>query len=181
MKNATEENLTNPVSDQGPRRFRGRFELKLDPKGRLSLPSAYRRSPSSSDNPEQFIVTNSRFQAKSCLHVYSLTEWENLENKISQMSALNRDVQAFNRFYLAGGQATETDSQNRILIPQSLRQFADLDGPVVLVGMGSKFEIWSQTTWNQIYETLTETFEETLATVASLDGGGHSGQTGGEK
>ncbi|HVK61950.1 MAG TPA: division/cell wall cluster transcriptional repressor MraZ [Bdellovibrionales bacterium] len=147
--------------------FRGRFEIKIDPKGRLSLPPAYRQTLPV-QNP-QLIVTNSRFRGKSCLHVYTIAEWEKLERKISKLSSLKAEVQAFSRFYLSGGQVVDVDSQNRILIPQSLRKFASLDGQAILVGLGEKFEIWSGEGWNSIFEQLTEGFEETMEAVANLD------------
>jgi MraZ protein len=149
--------------------FRGRFEIKIDPKGRLSLPSAYR--PQAPQAPS-LIITNSRYLGKSCLHVYTLAEWEKLERKINKLSSLKPEVQAFNRFYLSGGQLVEVDSQNRILVPQSLRKFAVLETQAVLVGLGSKFEIWAQDTWSQIYSNLTESFEATMDAVARLDSEG---------
>ena len=150
---------------KGP--FRGRFEIKLDPKGRLSLPPAYRQNLAD-QNPE-IIVTNSRYRGKSCLDVFSLGDWEKLERRIGRLSTLQPEVQAFNRFYLSGGQAAEVDAQNRILIPQSLRRYAGLESQAVLVGLGGKFEIWSQDSWNSVYEQLTDSFEDTVSEVAKLD------------
>lgn len=147
--------------------FRGRFELKLDSKGRLLLPPAYRQA-FSGDRPT-LIITNSRYREKSCLHAYALAEWEKLEKRIHKLSSLKAEVQAFSRFYLSGGQAIEIDAQNRALVPLSLRRFADLDGAVVLVGLGAKFEIWSQDAWNELYAQLTESFEETMEAVAALE------------
>jgi MraZ protein len=147
--------------------FRGRFEIKLDPKGRLLIPAAYRQILPV-ENP-QLIVTNNRYRGKSCLHAYSLHEWEKLERSIASLSSLKAEVQAFNRFYLSAGQVCDVDAQNRILVPQSLRKFASLSGPVVLVGLGNKFEIWSEPTWNSLYEDLTENFEATLEAVAELE------------
>ena len=151
--------------------FRGRFENKLDPKGRLLIPAAYRAIlpvVHPQENP-QLIVTNNRFRGKSCLHAYSLHEWEKLERSIASLSSLKAEVQAFNRFYLSAGQTCELDAQNRIVVPSSLRKFAGLQGPVVLVGLGNKFEIWAESTWNSLYEDLTENFEATLEAVADLE------------
>ncbi len=147
--------------------FRGRFEIKLDPKGRLLIPAAY-RAILPVENP-QLIITNNRYRGKSCLHAYSLHEWEKLERSIASLSSLKAEVQAFNRFYLSAGQAADVDAQNRILVPQSLRKFAGLSGAVVLVGLGNKFEIWAESTWNSLYEDLTENFEATLEAVAELE------------
>jgi MraZ protein len=156
-----------PTLAQGP--FRGRFEIKLDPKGRLSLPAAYRQSLPG--QTPQVVVTNSRYRSRSCLHVYSLNEWEKLERRIGRMSSLRAEVQAFSRFYLSGGQSVEVDAQNRILVPQTLRRFAELEARLVLVGMGDKFEIWSQENWDAIYQDLAESFEETMSAVAGLEAG----------
>lgn len=147
--------------------FRGRFEIKLDPKGRLLIPAAYRQILPV-ENP-QLIVTNNRYRGKSCLHAYSVHEWEKLERSVASLSSLQSDVQAFNRFYLSAGQACDVDSQNRILVPQSLRKFAGLGGACTLVGLGNKFEIWAEATWNSLYEDLTENFEKTLEAVAQLE------------
>ncbi len=146
--------------------FRGRFDLKLDPKGRLSLPPAFRAAlPNSS---AQIVITNSRYQNLSCLHVYSLAQWQELERKIGKLSSLDLNVQAFQRFYLSGGQVIEVDAQNRILIPQSLRRFAALDSHAIVVGIGEKFEIWSEQSWSGIFTNLTESFEATMSAVADL-------------
>ncbi len=141
--------------------FRGRFETRLDPKGRLSLPSTYRSETSS------LIVTNSRFRSRSCLHVYTSDEWEKLESKIGGLSALQAEIQAFSRFYLSGGQVVELDAQGRFSIPLSLRRYAGLEADIMLVGLGDKFEIWAQDQWSAVYSELTETFEETLNAVAA--------------
>ena len=145
--------------------FRGRFQIKIDAKGRLSLPPAIRDALPSSE----IVVTNSRFRNQSCLHAYSLAEWENLERKINKMSSLKADVQAFQRFYLSGGQVLDVDAQGRSNIPQSLRKYAGLEGETVLVGLGNKFEIWSHANWQVIYDQLTDNFEDTLQAVAGLD------------
>ena len=141
--------------------FRGRFETRVDPKGRLSLPSSYRSETSC------LIVTNSRFRSRSCLHVYTSDEWEKLETKISRLSALQAEIQAFARFYLSGGQVVELDAQGRFSIPLSLRRYAGLEADIMLVGLGDKFEIWAQDQWAAVYTELTETFEETLNAVAA--------------
>lgn len=147
--------------------FRGRFEIKIDAKGRLSLPPAFRDVLPSVE--PKVVITNSRYQNQSCLHAYSLAEWEALERKINKMSSLKTDVQAFQRFYLSGGQVLDIDAQGRVNIPQSLRKYAGLEGSTVLVGLGNKFEIWSHANWKVIYDQLTDNFEETLQAVASLD------------
>lgn len=152
--------------------FRGRFDGKIDPKGRIILPSAYRQTlpnKSKGEDSLSLVVTNSLYKGKRCLDVYSLREWEKLEQKIAKMPALKAEVQAYQRFYLASGQPVPLDSQNRLLIPAGLRRYADLSEDVVLVGMGKKFELWSAHNWNELYEGMATQFDEILAAVAELD------------
>lgn len=146
--------------------FRGRFESKMDPKGRLSLPSMYKQNLSKA---ESLVVTNGQFKGQRCLDVYSLAQWEALEARIQKLSPLKSEVQAFQRFYLASGQVVEVDGQGRVLIPQSLRQYAGVESEIVLIGMGSKFEIWSLAAWNHLHAGLAQSFDETLAVVAQLE------------
>ncbi len=146
--------------------FRGRFEIKLDPKGRLSLPPGVRSVLS--ENHSQLVMTNSRYQNRSCLHVYSPSEWQTLERRIAKLPALDAQVQAFQRFYISGGQPVEIDAQNRVLIPQLLRRFAGLENQVVVVGLGAKLEIWSQVVWDDVFANLAESFEDTMNAVARL-------------
>ncbi len=146
--------------------FRGRFELKLDEKGRFSLPSSFRDLVA---KDTQLVTTNGYSKGYKYLDVYSLDEWKKLEKRISKFSSLKAEVQAFQRFYLSGGQETPPDKSNRILVPQGLRTFAELEDEIVVVGMGKKFEVWSAKYWKKFYGNVTENFDETLAVVADLD------------
>ena len=105
-------------------------EIKIDPKGRISLPIAYRLSHSEKNKKnnleQQYVITNGQFQKKRCLDVYRLKDWEQLETKIAKLSSLKAEVQAYQRFYLASGQVINLDSQNRLLIPLGLRKYADI-------------------------------------------------------
>lgn len=145
--------------------FRGRFEAKLDPKGRLSLPSSFRDVSAQKDR--RWVITNSLYRKSRCLDVFLWKAWEQIEKTAARWSPLRAEAQVFQRFYLSGGQLGELDNQCRLQIPQSLRQFAGLDGDVVLVGMGKKFEVWASRTWAIIHEELINEFETTLAQLDS--------------
>ncbi len=143
-------------------RFRGRFDVKIDPKGRLSLPPALRLS-------RQLVITNHRLTGRNALHVYTLSSWEKLENRIGRLPQLDANVQAFERFYVSGGQVVELDSQGRMLLPSGLRKFAQLESEAVLVGLGDKFEVWSQPLWETLFGEMIADFDQTLQKVASLE------------
>lgn len=147
--------------------FRGRFEAKIDPKGRLSLPKGLLSSLPTEDS--HIVITNSQFKGQNSLDVYTMAEWQKLEERIARLSPLKAEVQAFRRFYLASGQVIAPDSNNRILIPATLRKYANLQSDVVLVGMGDKLEIWPADTWNQLFNQLSAQFDDIMAAVADLD------------
>lgn len=150
--------------------FRGRFDCKVDPKGRFKLPATYKLSLPKKET--SLVMTNGQYQGQRCLDVYTLREWESLEKRLAKLSPLKAEVQAYQRFYMASAQVVECDSQDRLLIPQGLRKFADLEEEVVLVGMGGKFEIWAAPRWHQLHQSLAGNFDQTLAVLADLDKGG---------
>ena len=148
--------------------FRGRFELKVDPKFRLTLPSEFREVLSAIKSTAM-VVTNSQYQGKKCLDVYPLAQWKKLESRIARLPQLKVEVQNFQRFYLSGGHNISADGQARVLIPPSLRTYAQIQSDVVLVGFSNKFEIWSAEIWNGLFETLASNFGNTMAEVGSLE------------
>lgn len=164
MKSGREKNRSSrPAGTKSSSdiRFRGRFEVKIDPKGRLSLPPSLRLSQS-------LVVTNHRLSGRNALHIYTLKEWERLEERVSAISVLDPSVQAFVRFYVSGGQIVELDGQGRLLLPASLRKFATLENDAVLVGLGDKLEVWSSTLWETLFLEMTDGFDQVQAKVANL-------------
>jgi MraZ protein len=146
--------------------FHGRYEVKMDDKGRMSLPALLRQDSATATS---FVITNSQIQGRRCLDVYALPEWQLLEERVARMSPLKREVQAFRRFYLASGLRLELDSNYRLLLPGGLRKYAGLETSLVVVGMGDKFEIWSEPTWTDLHEALASDFEETMGMIAGLE------------
>ena len=125
-------------------RFRGVKNLNLDAKGRFAMPPKYREYLSASCAGE-IVIT---IEKSGCLMIFALPEWELREQKLLDAPSLDPQVQSLQRLYV--GYATETtfDSQGRVLIPPALRKFAGLDKQVVLVGQGSKLELWDEQRWN---------------------------------
>ena len=147
--------------------FRGRFETKIDQKGRLSLPKNLLASFPQENS--SVVITNSQYKGHRNLDVYLYSEWQKLEERIRRLSPLKTEVQDFQRFYLAGGQVVEPDANKRVLLPGPLRKYAAMKSEAVIVGMGNKLEIWSADIWNKLYGQLADNFENTLAAVAALD------------
>ncbi len=121
--------------------FMGEYNHTVDAKGRLIVPSKFREQLG-----EEFVVTKG---LDGCLFVYENSEWKALEEKLHALPLTNANARKFSRFFLAGATTCEVDRQGRILLPAVLRDFAKIDKDAVLVGVGSRIEIWSKDVWNQ--------------------------------
>lgn len=146
--------------------FRGINPLLLDNKGRLAMPAKYR------DRLQEFcagqlVLTIDRDR---CLLIYPLPVWEEVERRLIQLSSTNSQARSLKRLLLGHAEDCPLDGQGRILIPGPLREFAQLDKRVALVGQGNKFELWDEATWSQLREQwLRQTEAATLsAEVESL-------------
>ena len=117
----------------------GEYNHTIDAKGRLIIPSKFREALG-----DEFVVTKG---LDGCLFVYDNKEWSAFEEKLKSLPLTNKDARRFVRFFLAGATLAEVDKQGRILVPGTLREFAGLEKEVVLVGVGSRVEIWSKDRW----------------------------------
>ena len=117
----------------------GEYEHTIDVKGRLSLPAKLRR-----DMGEVFIVTKG---LDGCLFAFSQEEWKNFESKLKSLPLSDKNARNFVRFFLAGATECELDKQGRFLIPNNLRQAATLDKEAIIIGVGTRLEIWDKQKW----------------------------------
>ena len=133
--------------------FMGEYNHTIDAKGRLIIPSKYRETLG-----DTFVVTKG---LDGCLFVYDNVEWNVFEEKLKSLPITNKDARQFARFFLAGAAEVEVDKQGRILVPNVLRDFAELNKDVVLIGVASRIEIWSKERFEGItaYEDMDEIAE----------------------
>lgn len=124
--------------------FMSEYNHTVDTKGRLIMPSKFREALG-----EEFVVSKGM---DGCLFVYSNNDWNAFEQKLTSLPLINKEARQFARFFLAGAAQVELDKQGRILLPAQLREFAGLDKDVVLVGVGSRIEIWSKEKWDAMNE-----------------------------
>ena len=117
----------------------GEFEHTLDTKGRISMPAKLRK-----DMGETFILTKG---LDGCLFAFSSEEWLNFESKLKSLPLSDKNARNFVRFFLAGATECEIDKQGRFLIPQNLRQAGSLEKEAVIIGVGTRLEIWDKSTW----------------------------------
>ncbi len=121
--------------------FMSQYNHTVDTKGRLIIPSKFREMLG-----DEFVVTKGM---DGCLFVYANDDWKVFEEKLTSLPITNKDARKFARFFLAGAAPVEVDKQGRILLPSHLRDFAELFKDVVLVGVGSRIEIWNKDKWEE--------------------------------
>lgn len=134
--------------------FMGEYNHIIDAKGRLIIPAKFRELLG-----EEFVLTKG---LDGCLFIYPMDEWEAFEEKLRALPLTNKNARAFSRFFVAGATMCELDKQGRILLPQPLREFAQLDKDVVLSGNINRIEIWSKEKWaeNNAYDDMDDIAEQ---------------------
>ena len=118
----------------------GEYEHSLDLKGRITMPAKIRE-----DIGEKFIVTKG---LDGSLFGFSLNEWKNFEEKLKSLPLTNKIARDFVRFFLSGATECDIDKQGRFLIPSNLRDYAELEKEVIIIGVGTRIEIWNKNKWN---------------------------------
>jgi len=143
--------------------FRSSSFHTIDPKGRIIIPARF-RDYIELGGGDGVMVSN----MDGALYSYTFNEWRVIEKKI--LSAKSRHMRQFKRYFLGNACECLCDKQGRILIPQSLREYAGLEKDIVLVGVLDHFEIWSRDQWdaeNQLMEKEMEK-DEVREEIASL-------------
>ena len=121
--------------------FMGEYNHSVDAKGRLIVPSKFREQLGN-----EFVVTKGM---DGCLFVFDNSEWQVFAEKLRSLPMIDKEVRQFTRFFLAGAASVEVDKQGRILVPQTLREFAGLEKDVVLTGNLNRIEVWSKEKWSE--------------------------------
>jgi MraZ protein len=142
--------------------FRGQFEHTIDSKGRISIPSRFREILNKKYD-DRLVVT----VYDHCLAGYPNDEWTALEQKIGGLPQMDNDVQAFYRFIYSSAIDCVIDKQGRLLIPQTLRDYANLQKYVVLVGGMKKIEIWDKERWDVVAKKERENINQTMVRLAA--------------
>ena len=125
--------------------FRGVAQLNLDSKGRLAVPARFRDALAARCSGHLVITADS----DRCLLVYPLPDWEPIEQKLMGLSSFNAQIRELQRRLVGYAEDVVMDATGRILVPPALRQFAQLDKAVTLIGQGNKFELWNKDNWEQ--------------------------------
>jgi MraZ protein len=136
--------------------FYGEYLHSIDRKGRLILPAKFREA-AKAHFIEKFFVTRG---LDNCLFMLAEDEWKAQESKFKAISFTKAESRKFNRLYFSGAVEVNFDAQGRILLPQYLKDFAQIKKDVVVVGVSNRIEIWAKDKWNEFYGNSKQSFEE---------------------
>ncbi len=140
--------------------FLGEYNHSLDAKGRITIPAKFRY-----ELGERFVATKG---LDNCIFIYPLHEWHEIEGKLNKLPVTRADVRSFVRFFFAGAAELETDKQGRTVIPINLREYAEIEKDIVVIGVGSRIEVWSTSKWAEYNEVASSSFEEIAENLVDL-------------
>ena len=143
--------------------FRGRYEHTIDNKGRVSIPSKFREIITKKYD-DRLIITN----FDHCLVAFPYEEWTLLEQKVGSFSLVRKETSSFLRFFYSSAIDCAIDKQGRLLMPQTLRDYAALQKEVILVGEGKRIEIFAKERWQEEVRKAEENFDQIRDTLANL-------------
>ena len=145
--------------------FRGVNTISLDAKGRLAVPTRYRERIQDLCSGKLIITVDRDY----CLLLYPLSEWETIERKLVSLPNLDKRTRRLQRLLIGHATECDMDGHCRILLPPPLREFADLNKRVVLIGQGNKFELWDEQIWNEKRDMWLAADEDEQALPAELE------------
>ena len=137
--------------------FMGEYNHTIDTKGRLIVPAKFREQLG-----EAFVITKGN---DGCLAIYTNEAWETFLGKISMLPN-TKNTRKYVREFVSSAENVETDKQGRILVPQGLREYAELDKDVVLAGVIDKIEVWNKQRWDD--ETDCDDIDDIAEQMAEL-------------
>jgi MraZ protein len=135
----------------------GTHTPKLDEKGRLFLPAKFRDELS-----DGVVITRGQ---ERCLYVFSAKEFASVHEKLRQAPASVKGARDYLRVLLSGASDETPDKQGRVLLPGLLRSYAGLTKDLVIIGVGSRAEIWDATAWNDYLAQNEENFANQVEEV----------------
>ncbi|MFN3705332.1 MAG: division/cell wall cluster transcriptional repressor MraZ [Thermoflexales bacterium] len=132
--------------------FLGEFVHNLDEKSRLTLPAKFRAQLAGG-----VVLTTSH---ERCLLMYPAEEFRLLFERISALPTMSEEAAMLRRMVFTNAHDVEPDKQSRVLIPQRLRDYANIRDSVVIVGVGKFIELWSPEAWERTREALRQLAEQ---------------------
>jgi MraZ protein len=124
--------------------FRSSSFHTIDDKGRFAVPARFRDILRASEVDGVTVTT-----LDGCLKAYAREEWRKIEKRILDLAEKSDSMRRFRRWFIGRACECTCDKQGRVLIPPALRQYAEIEREIVLVGVLDHFEIWSRSKWDE--------------------------------
>jgi MraZ protein len=138
----------------------GEYQHTLDSKKRLSLPAKFRKEVG-----RKVVITRGLDQ---CLFMFPVKTWMAIAEKLGKLPFGQADTRGMSRFLLAGAVETEVDGAGRILVPDYLKEFADLRSKVVLAGVSDRIEIWNEKVWEEYKRRIEKGADQMAQTLGEV-------------
>ena len=122
--------------------FLGEHRHTLDDKGRITIPSKFRRSLS-----DGLVITKG---FENCLFIFTEKDWQEFSSQIQKLRTLKKDARTLSRFIFGGASEDKIDKQGRVMVPNALRGWAQIKKEIVIIGVSNRLEVWSQTNWKKV-------------------------------
>ena len=132
----------------------GEYKHNLDPKKRLAIPSKFRKELGSGA-----VLTKG---LDGCLFIFPSKNWAPFAEMLGGLSIGKQDTRSFSRLFLSGAVEVEFDSLGRILIPDVLKEYAQLNKSIIVAGLFNRLEIWDEKRWNS-YKAKLEKNSDSIA------------------
>lgn len=140
--------------------LQGAHAYHIDEKGRLKLPAEFAHALGAS-----FTITRG---TDGCLWLMPESEWQAISARLRGDSLLDQRQLALQRYFIGSAVTLSLDGQGRFTIPPVLREFAGVQHEVMLVGIGTRVEVWSRERWNAYESRLSDELIEELGRSVGL-------------
>ena len=121
--------------------FLGEFEHAIDDKGRLAIPARFR-----APLEDGLFMTRG---LERCLVIYDADSWRDVSERVRTLNQWQEEARRMQRHFFSGAVQAQPDKLGRVVVPQFLRTYANLETEVTVVGVADRIEVWSRTAWQQ--------------------------------
>jgi MraZ protein len=140
------------MEESGEKMFLGQYEHSLDEKGRVIMPAKFRE-----DLGDSFVIT---FGLDKCLFIYPMEEWEKLAHNLEALPFGKKDTRAFKRTLASRALISRFDQQGRVVLAKYLRDYAEIEKNVMIIGVFERIEIWDMKKWKGYAEETEQAYED---------------------
>jgi MraZ protein len=137
--------------------FLGEHAHRLDDKSRLTLPAKFREQLGAS-----CVMTRG---IEPCVFVYTAVSWQAIAARLKQLPLMKAEARAFARLFFASAVECDLDKHGRIVVPDGLRAYAQLEKECVVVGVDERIELWAQAVWQPYVAQSAEQFSALAAAL----------------